>query len=82
MYYLLTFENTHDAITAKQILKNGIKFRTVPILREISTSCGISIRVELSEYDKLITKLEEIKSYSLYSVDELSGKLIINKIIT
>ena len=44
-YYLFTFESTHAAITTEKILKpaGGV---VMPVPRFISSSCGISIRIE------------------------------------
>lgn len=52
IYYLVTFENTHNAIKTKKKLENIIQYRTVPILREISADCGISLRLEENEFNK------------------------------
>lgn len=44
-YYLLTFSNTHGAITAQKYLKDRLSFYVMPTLREISGSCGISLKI-------------------------------------
>lgn len=47
-YYLITFTNTHTAIAAQKFLTDKIDFCIMPTLREISNSCGISIRINTS----------------------------------
>lgn len=53
-YYLITFSSTHAAIAAQNYLKGKMSFSIMPTLREISNSCGISIRINNAS-------LEEIK---------------------
>ncbi len=53
-YYLITFSSTHAAIAAQNFLKGKLMFHVMPTLREISNSCGISIRINN-------VSLEEIK---------------------
>ncbi|MBC2582218.1 DUF3343 domain-containing protein [Clostridium sp. DJ247] len=65
-YYILTFENTHGAISAENILKGkNIKLDIMPTPTGITRSCGISIRVN----DKFISQVK-----SLIEAGELSIK--------
>lgn len=43
-YYLFTFRSTHAAIRAQALL-SSVRFIVMPTLRQISASCGISLRV-------------------------------------
>lgn len=44
-YYVLTFQNTHGAISAESTLKgNNIKIEIMPTPTGITKSCGISIK--------------------------------------
>lgn len=45
-YIYITFPSTHDALTFENIFKGQFPFRIVPVPREISTSCGIAIRLD------------------------------------
>lgn len=47
-YYLISFSNTHTAIATQKFFTGKIEFCIMPTLREISHSCGISIRVNES----------------------------------
>lgn len=44
-FYLFTFRSTHSAIEAQKVLKD-CKPIIMPTLRAISSTCGISIRIE------------------------------------
>lgn len=61
-YYILTFENTHNAINAESILKeNKIKAIVMPTPTFITKSCGISLRVLEDEVEKIKTLIIEDK---------------------
>lgn len=45
-YYLITFANTNTAMTAQRNLKGKLDFHIMPTLREISNSCGISMKIQ------------------------------------
>ncbi len=43
--YIISFNSTHHAIKIEKLLKeNNISCTTIPTPREISASCGLSIR--------------------------------------
>lgn len=46
-FYLFTFRSTHSAMEAQKLLKNCRPI-IMPTLRSISSTCGISIRIEES----------------------------------
>lgn len=49
-YGIVTFESTTHAIKGEKILKDlKLKFKTIPTPREISSSCGLSIRFDLND---------------------------------
>lgn len=43
-YCVITFTSTHGAIYTQQVLKDVAPFAIMPVLREISKGCGISVR--------------------------------------
>ena len=52
---VVTFESTHHAINGEKIFKEyDIVFKTIPTPREISLSCGLSIRFSLDDIDRVI----------------------------
>ncbi len=48
-FYMISFSSTHCALQAEQYLKTKVSVCTMPTLRSVSKSCGISLRVEESE---------------------------------
>ena len=87
-YYLFTFESTHAAIASEKLLKpvGGV---VMPVPRFISSSCGISIRIEAENCEaawevlrsksklKPYTSDDEDFDYSYYHVkiDKSSGDI-------
>ena len=47
-YCVITFASTHGAIAAQKKLEGVAPFVIMPVLREISKGCGISVREALA----------------------------------
>jgi hypothetical protein len=61
-YYILTFENTHGAINGEAVLKeNNIKAIVMPTPTFVTKSCGISLRLNDEEMDKVKPLIEQEK---------------------
>lgn len=79
IYYVITFANTHSAITTQSHLESYAKVSIMPTLREISAGCGISIRFEPEEFDKVLAGLEtrglDEKMFKVYKICEENGKI-------
>ncbi len=60
-YYLLVFDSTHAAMQAQKDLNNWMKVIVVPTLREITASCGISLRVAKEDYETFLSILRDQK---------------------
>lgn len=75
-YYLITFANTHTAISTQKFLEGKIPFVVMPTLREISSSCGISLKIEAIDYSIILSQMQfyypQNTMYKIYevSVDE------------
>ena len=52
-YYMLTFSTTHAAITAEKELGARLPVAVMPTLRQVSASCGISLRIEEEDWPRL-----------------------------
>lgn len=50
-YCVVTFASTHGAIYTQQVLKGIAPFVIMPVLREISKGCGISVRFDPAYLD-------------------------------
>ena len=59
IYYLLVFNSTHAAIQAQKDLNKYMKVVVVPTLREITASCGISLRIANDDYEKFLSILKD-----------------------
>lgn len=78
VFYIITFENTHSAISAESILKNNnVQVDIMPTPTIITKSCGISIKVnddfieqvvKLVQSKKLIVKNIYIKNETEYKI--------------
>lgn len=81
-YYLFTFVSTSHALKGEKVLKEyGADFVMIPTLREISSSCGLSIKIApeyLDEYFQVL-KNSNIAVEELYQVQKQDGKNIISK---
>lgn len=77
-YYLITFANTNTAMAAQQNLKGKLDFHIMPTLREISGSCGISIKIQPSALEEAKTLLAELfLSSSLYQFYHITGDAVV-----
>ena len=58
--YLITFYTTSQALRLeKEVKKNNLKAQVIPVPRELSSSCGLALRVETEE-KRLLKLLEEL----------------------
>ena len=71
-YYLITFSSTHAAIAAQKYIEGKINFHVMPTLREISSSCGISLKVESAPYEIIREHMEHFPMgedmYKIYRI--------------
>ena len=79
-YCLIVFNSTHAAMTAEKALKQDFSIAIMPTLREISQSCGISVRFDPKDYEAvkefLPTSSVPQGSYTIYGVSREEGKII------
>ena len=72
-YFMLSFRSTHYAMLMEARLKDAVPLSTMPTLREVTQSCGISLRVEEEHFPLLFAVLPKIgvprDTYTLYRVD-------------
>jgi hypothetical protein len=82
-YALFTFGSTSHALKAETVLKEmDAAYIIMPTLREISASCGLSVKVCLEDvepyYDKLANSNVVIQN--VYHVQKINRKNNVNKI--
>lgn len=82
-YYALAFDSTHMAVAAEKYLSARIAVSVMPTPRKITASCGISLRVELENGERLKELLkandELFRESHLYLVKNNEVKLIVLK---
>lgn len=60
-FYVISFDSTHYAIQMENRLKNKFRIETIPTPREISASCGLSIKFKVEIFDDIMKELENEK---------------------
>ncbi len=80
-YLLYTFNSPHSAIKTQKIL-NDLKPKLIPVLRELSESCGMAVKIipEYLEDSIKIMDKSNIAKWALYKVTVLNGKTVIEKV--
>lgn len=81
---VVTFKSTHHAIKGESIFKeNGIPFKTIPTPREITLSCGLSLRFNLEDINKVIELIENdtLAINGVYKFEKNGISSIVKKII-
>lgn len=83
-FYVIVFESTHYAIAAEKLFKDsGYKFDVIPTPREITHSCGLSIKFDLDNIQDINKEMEEahIVIKGIYKIEKVSNEKIVNQII-
>ncbi|NLM06947.1 MAG: DUF3343 domain-containing protein [Tissierellia bacterium] len=85
MYYILTFDSTSNAIQAEAAFKKAeIPQKTIPVPREISSSCGLAIRFMPEDKDRVYKELIEGEKISISTIYEFkkdeSGNNLVEKL--
>lgn len=84
-FYVVVFESTHYAIAGEKLFKDkGYKFDVIPTPREITHSCGLSIRFtsDLLEDIDIKREMEEanIAIKGIYKIEKINNEKLVNKI--
>ncbi|QLY80436.1 DUF3343 domain-containing protein [Clostridium intestinale] len=83
IFNLIAFNSTSNAIRAEKELKlNDIEVKVLPVPREITASCGLSIKIEAEDLDKSVFVLKEgnIDVAGYYNVSKIGLNRNIEKI--
>lgn len=73
VYYLITFKNTHSAISAEKIVKaKGFEVIVIPTPTTLTKSCGISLRIKPEDFPQLsdLIKSKEIEAGAIFMKSE------------
>ncbi len=74
--YIVAFNSTHHAIRTDKLLnESNMKVTTLPTPREISSSCGISVRFLKDDINKVIDIIEsnEILYHGIFKIERVEG---------
>lgn len=59
-YYIVTFQNTHEAMKAeREAIKQKIKLTVIPTPTYITKSCGISLKIDEENIQNIIKLINE-----------------------
>lgn len=82
--YIVSFNSTHHAIrTDKMLSESGVTSTTLPTPREITASCGISIRFLYNDIEKVsqILKENNVEFKGIFKITRLEdGRKEVSKI--
>ncbi|ABR46271.1 conserved hypothetical protein [Alkaliphilus metalliredigens QYMF] len=76
-FYVVVFDSTHHAISAeKQLKKEKIAFNVIPTPREITASCGLSIKfnAEVLGTVQKVVEQENIAVKGVYIIEKLHDR--------
>lgn len=72
-YIMISFENTHAAMQAEKLLGKKLSVATMPTLRSVTQSCGISLRLAAEDYEPARAEMAasgiDSALYAIYLVD-------------
>lgn len=58
IFMILTFESTHKAIHFEHLLKGHFAIEMIPTPREVTASCGLSLKFECEDFGAIQKALE------------------------
>jgi len=66
----VTFDSASGAMAAQRALRGVCPAVVMPVLRQVSAGCGIALRVEVEDVERVKETLlaSEIQGWTLYSV--------------
>ncbi|MBU5678200.1 DUF3343 domain-containing protein [Alkaliphilus sp. MSJ-5] len=82
-FYVVVFESTHYAIAAEKLFKDkNYKFDVIPTPREITHSCGLSIRFTVDALVEMKREMEDahIAIKGIYEIQKIDNEKIIKQI--
>jgi Protein of unknown function (DUF3343). len=82
-YYFISFDSTNHAMEAEDFLKkNNYSITVLPTPREVSASCGLSIKFNSGGLEEIKDIIENgsVKAKGIYSFTRENNKKIIEKV--
>lgn len=80
-YLVITFESTHVAMRTEKLLGH-LDIDVIPTPRQLSTSCGISIKADVNELDEIKDVMGDTFGVmnQCYVVSKIDGTLTFKKV--
>jgi len=74
-FYVIVFDSTHHAIQAEKRLKEKFQIETIPTPREITASCGLSIKFQTAQFVSMIEELkrDEEDEFKVFKIEKLGN---------
>lgn len=69
-YLVVVFSSNTEAVEAEMELSDIINVRTIPLPSDIKAGCGLALKAEVSDLEKI---QEKVKSMSVYKVFVIDG---------
>lgn len=71
-FYVIVFDSTHYAIQTEKRLKGRFQIETIPTPREITASCGLSIKFLPTEFQKMmeVLRFEEDLKLKVFRIEK------------
>jgi len=85
-FCLIAADSTHQIMKLeKLILENNIKVRIIPVPKEVTANCGLSIKFDVSDLEKIKSLIQNDNKkddfdFCLYNVEKSGLKKQITKI--
>lgn len=68
-FCIITFDDTHHAIASEKALADaGFHIRIIPVPKEVTANCGLSIRFAPEDYEKIKPLVSHFPSIAFYKV--------------
>lgn len=81
-FYVIVFESTHHAIKTENRLKTKFPIETIPTPREISASCGLSIKFPLALFSDIMETLDQEKeTFNVFKIAKQDHRKKITKVV-
>ncbi|MDF2548604.1 DUF3343 domain-containing protein [Anaerosolibacter sp.] len=81
-FYVIAFDSTHYAMKTEKLLKSKFQIEMIPTPREISASCGLSIKFSKTIFDSIMDTLEEDQgTYKVFLVEKLENGRQVTKVL-
>ena len=72
-FMIIAFSSTHQAIHFEKLLLGKFAIELIPTPREVSASCGLSLKFEMEDLDAILNELKEEPKLGLQLIQIIVG---------